>query len=760
MSEVLNYDAKTQSVTVGATTVQLVTPAVIRVTRGAVQAAGTGVVTATPQPVDVNVAQQAASLTLTTAAMQVQVAADGHVDVLTPAGAPLVCDYRQPRRPLLRDISAATQALVEAEGHTVQATGEQAPVEIVKRMPAEAHFYGLGDKTGFLDKRGYAYDNWNTDQPEQIEETKALYKSVPFVIGHTPSGAFGLFLDNSYKSHFDLGMESPDYFFVTAAGGALDYYLIAGTTPAAVLTTYTGLTGRTPLPQKWTLGYQQSRFSYPDAPTVRAIVSEFAQKRLPLDAIHLDIDYMDGYRVFTVDSHKFPDLKALTAGLSQQGVKVVTIIDPGVKAEPGYRVYEEGLRQRLFATTAAGATYLNTVWPGKAAYPDFGQAATRRWWGCNQQFLVDHGVSGVWNDMNEPAGFDGPMPADTVFHNEEAPATIQRMHNLYGHNMAKATYDGLKTLTKRRPFVISRAVFAGTQRYSTVWTGDNRSSWEHLRMMIPQLCNLGMSGFGFAGTDIGGFLGDTTAELLTRWVEAAVFSPLFRNHSCAGTRMQEPWRFGEPTLAIYRRYLELRYRLLDYLYDLFEAGTRTGLPVMRPLVLNYPADAAVANLNTEFMVGDALLVAPILSPGVHARLVYLPAGDWFDYWTGDAVAGGRTVVVAADLATLPLFVKGGTVLPLRPATLHVDVPREHALTFKLWGQQGTYRHYQDDGESFAYENGAYNRYEVAVTADQATVTLSHRSPEVPVYARLTIETARGSYVLVFDDATGAYRMEE
>ncbi|WP_390405487.1 glycoside hydrolase family 31 protein [Lacticaseibacillus jixiensis] len=707
-------------------------------------------------PVAVTITRTTSFLSLSTTAMQVVVDQAGHVDAFAPDGTPLVCDYRQQRIPLARDISEEQAELVQAEGHHVTKAVDSAPVSVVKAIHANEHFYGLGDKTGFLDKRGYVYENWNTDEPSQLEETTRIYKSIPFVIGLHDGHPYGLFFDNTYHSRFDLGHENPEYFVYSAEDGVLDYYLIAGPTMAEVVTNYTYLTGRTPLPQKWTLGYQQSRFSYKTAQEVRQIANHFRQLALPIDAIHLDIDYMDGYRVFTIDPRRFPDMPALANELRQQGIKLVSIIDPGVKEDPNYPIYQQGVAKHLFALAPDGQPYINEVWPGRAAYPDFGQAKTRQWWADNQRFLVDHGISGVWNDMNEPASFKGPIADDAIFHDENRLSHIDQMHNVYGHNMAKATYAGLKTATGKRPFVITRAAYAGTQRYSTVWTGDNRSSWAHLQMAIPQLCNLGLSGFSFCGTDIGGFLADTSAELLIRWVQAALFSPLLRNHSCAGTRLQEPWQFDDTTLTIYRDYLKLRYRLIDYLYDLMAAGEHTGLPVMRPLVLADASDEHLANLNDEYLVGSDLLAAPVVTPSTTTRLIYLPAGTWIDYWTHLEYAGQQYLQVDAPLDRLPLFVRANSILPIRPASDHVDVAAETSLTFQVWGSQGEYDHYQDNGEDFAYQGGAYNRYHVRATADAASITLTHQGYAHP-YQAITVRGSFGEQVFTYDAATHQYQ---
>ncbi len=381
----------------------------------------------------------------------------------------------------------------------------------------------------------------------------------------------------------------------------------------------------------------------------------------------------------------------------------------------------------------------------------------RQWWADKHKLLTDLGVAGIWNDMNEPQSFHGEIPDDTVFFDEDQPSTHAQMHNLYAHHMARATYQGLLAQTGKRPFVITRAAFAGTQKYSTVWTGDNHSLWVYLQMMVPQLCNLGLSGFAFAGTDIGGFGSDTTKELLIRWLEAGIFSPLLRNHSKMGSRLQEPWQFDEESLTIYRRYLELRYQLLDYLYDLFAAGEKTGLPVMRPLVLHYQQDPEVRNLNDEFLVGESLLVAPVLTPGTTHRLVYLPAGEWCDFWTGARLHGGRYLITPAPLDHLPLFVKANTILPWRPVTQSVNVETEQALSFRVFGDRGQYLHYQDNGVDHAYQSGAFNTYLVKADGARVSVRLLHAGYDKP-YQTLTIDCGGTVHHLVYRAATQQYEV--
>ncbi len=392
----------------------------------------------------------------------------------------------------------------------------------------------------------------------------------------------------------------------------------------------------------------------------------------------------------------------------------MVINDPGVKKEAGYPVYEEGVEKGYFARTPEGEVYINAVWPGDAAYPDFGNPQVREWWGENQKFLLEQGVRGIWNDMNEPASFKGPLPEDVVFTDEGRDSDHARMHNVYGHLMAKGTYEGLKRLDGRRPFVITRACYAGSQKYTTCWTGDNHSIWAHLQMAIPQLCNLGLSGMPFAGTDVGGFGSDATGELLVRWVQVGCFSPFFRNHSAMGTRRQEPWQFGQEVLDIYRKYVKLRYHWIPYFYDLFRETEQTGAPVMRPLVYHYERDETAAVCNDEFLLGDRILVAPVVSQGVTRRLVYLPEGTWYDYWTDQRFTGPAWIVKEAPLDICPVYVKAGSAIPAMEPMSYVGEKEADILLLDVYPGSGEWEHYQDNGEDFAYQDGEYNQYRIRV----------------------------------------------
>ncbi len=682
-------------------------------------------------PIQYVVEEYAESLVIRTGKITIKIENDFYMDVLDGNGKLLMADYRGVRQPQ-QQIREDFLGQLEAEGH--DATKMRNPnyvVQTVKILEPEDCFYGLGDKTGFLNKRNYEYENWNSDIPQaHNEDYRALYKSVPFLICLKKEAVFGLFFDNTFHSYINLGKESQDYFYYGADGGNLDYYIIGGDTMVDVVTNYTYLTGRTPLPQKWTLGYQQSRWGYECAEDIMEVAREYRKWRIPCDSIHLDIDYMEQFKVFTWNGRRYGAPGELFAKLKELGYKPVTIMDPGTKVEPGYFMYEEGVARDYFAKDANGQIYVNEVWPGEAVFPDFGRREVRDWWGNHHKELLEMGSMGIWNDMNEPASFCGELPLDVEFHDESRPITHAEMHNIYGHMMAQATYGGIKRNTGLRPFIITRAAYAGTQKYSTVWTGDNQSLWSHLQMVIPQLCNLGMSGFAFCGTDVGGFGADCTEELLCRWVETACFSPLFRNHSCKGSRRQEPWQFGEECINIHRKYVELRYRFLPYIYDLFYKGQETGLPIMRPLVLHYPDDPEVRNMNGEFLVGENMLVAPVLEQGATKKIVYLPEGMWYDYWTGEAICGKQYIMRDAPLEVCPIYIKAGSIIPTYNVVNYIGQRTYTTLHLLTTPGKAEYIHYLDNGKDFDYEEGRYILYKF--TKDSAgniiTSTLHEKFP--------------------------------
>lgn len=632
------------------------------------------------------------------------------VDFYDDKGKPLSLAYRGERKSG-NTLSKEAAELLEKEGHAAREGSKGFKVQEIRALDKKDCIYGLGDKMGCLNKRHYAYEMWNTDNPDPQEDNfKSLYKSIPFMLVLKEKGAYGVFFDNHNKTYFDLGKESEDYYVFGADKGNLDYYFIAGKNLKDVLTGYTNLTGRSPMQQLWTLGFHQSRWGYESEEEIRDIAKKMRKYGLPCDCIHFDIDYMDHYKVFTWNQETYQDGRKVLSDFKDMGIKAVTIIDPGVKVEKDYQVYEEGIKEGYFARTPDGEVYVNEVWPGDAVYPDFGNPKVRTWWAEKQKFLIDMGVAGVWNDMNEPASFRGPLPDEVVFTDEDHPSTHLEMHNIYGHNMAKATYEGWKEFSGKRPFVITRACYSGSQKYTTGWTGDNHSIWSHIRMAIPQLCNLGLSGLNFIGTDVGGFGSDCTPELFARWIQLGCFSPLFRDHCAKGCKAQEPWQFGEEVLSVSRKYMNLRYELLPYLYDLMRECELTGIPMMRPLVLEFEKDENVKNRNDEFMLGDRLLISPVVEQGAREKLVYLPKGNWYDYWTGEEKEGEQFFVRSAPLDVCPIYVKAGAVIPKYPVRMHVGNDKDDLLILESYPGEGSYIHYQDSGEDFRYQEGVFNEY--------------------------------------------------
>ena len=545
-----------------------------------------------------------------------------------------------------------------------------------KALPIDEHIYGLGDKTGPLDRRGATFVDWDTDAYGFAPSSDPIYKSIPFFIGVNSEGrAYGLFLDNSWRVGFDFGHKDASTIELEAPDGPIDYYVIAGPTVGDVVRRYTDLTGKPPLIPEWALGYQQSRWGYKSDAEIRGIADRLRSDHVPADVIWMDIDYQDHDRPFTVNRTAFPDLKKLNMDMNAKGIRLVAITDLHVAYLPnkGYAPFDTGMAGDHFVRKADGSLYVAPVWPGPSVFPDFTRSATRAWWGGLYRDFIADGFSGFWNDMNEPAVFETPtktMPIDNLHRidsDDFAPrnATHAEIHNVYGMQNTRGTFEGMARLREKiRPFVMTRASYAGGQRYAVTWTGDNSSTWDHLRLCIEQLTNLGLSGFAYSGCDVGGFIGGASPELLTRWYELAAFTPVFRNHSANDAPRAEPWVDGPEHLAIRRRFIEERYRLMPYLYALAEQNARTGDPVMRPLFYDYP-DALKLDCDQAltFAVGRSLVVAaPARPESPRAQSICLPAGGWYDYWTGLPVAEHK-LNVTPQLDVVPVFVRAGTILP-------------------------------------------------------------------------------------------------
>ncbi|MEN3329493.1 MAG: alpha-glucosidase [Acidobacteriota bacterium] len=589
-----------------------------------------------------------------------------------------------------------------------------------KKLGFDEHFYGLGEKASRLDKRRSSFANWNSDTPGYMEGRDPIYQTIPFYIGLQRGIAYGIFFDNSYRSYFDFGKSSQQRAWFGAEGGEMNYYFFHGPSIKKILGRYADLTGHMPLPPLWALGNQQSRWSYYPDTMVEEVVNEYRKRDLPLDVVHLDIDYMHGYRVFTFDKDRFPDPKALTDKLARQGVKVVTIVDPGIKhptdKNERYHAFDQGLEKNYFQRRRNGDLFVPRVWPGESVFVDYTMPEARRWWGDLHRVYTDNGVAGIWNDMNEPSDFvdqTGKNQLDVVSYDEGEKSTHAKNRNTFALLMSRATYEGLERLRPdRRPYVITRAAYAGIQRYATMWTGDTNSTWEALGLNIPMFTSLGLSGEPFVGSDVGGFIGRGNGELLVRSYQVSFLAPFCRNHKVIDGYDQEPWRFGKYYEDIIRKYLKLRYALLPYLYTALEEAHRTGVPPFRPLLLNYQDDPSTYNLDDQFMVGNDLLLAPMVKPDVTRRLVYLPAGSWYDYWTNKKYAGGTMINVDAPLDVVPMFVRAGAMIPIWPSVNYIGEKPIDAVTFDIYPDDSgsaSATLYEDDGLSPAYKTGAFRR---------------------------------------------------
>lgn len=598
-----------------------------------------------------------------------------------------------------------------------------------KQLSQDAHVFGLGDKTGPLDRQGGAFVNWNTDVGRFTEATDPLYKSIPFLINVDGGGkASGLFMDNTWRSWFDIGKREANVLAFGADGGAIDYYIINGPTVAQVVERYTALTGRPPLAPLWSLGYQQSRFGYMSSGEVRDIAAHLRRERIPTDVLWLDIDFQDRKRPFTVNPLTFGDLPQLASQLREQDLRLVAITDLHIADAPGqgYAPYDSGLAGDHFVKRDDGSRFVGDVWPGPSVFPEFTRASTRDWWGGLYRGFVDDGISGFWNDMNEPALFNTPirtMPADVVHRIDTSgfaarTASHAEIHNVFGMENTRATYDGLRRLRPdERAYVMTRATYAGGQRFAVTWTGDNSSTWSHLKLAVSQLLNLGLSGFAYAGADVGGFTGGASPELMTRWYQIAAFTPVFRNHSADTAPRAEPWLDGEAQLAIRRRYIETRYRLMPYLYAAADNNARTGAPLMRPVFYDYPDGLSLpCDTSMMFTLGGRLLVAPPPTPESPATYqACLPAGGWYDFWTGLAVrdTSSKSASIHDEtprLDRLPVYVRAGSIIPRQPLVQSTMQTPHGTLTLDVYpGDHCGGALYFDDGHSMAYTRHGYLR---------------------------------------------------
>jgi len=650
------------------------------------------------------------------------------------------------------DIGASRMAIEFAHGLKIETAAEGYGFNGAKSIfnfdvPGATGFYGFGERTKRFNKSGDSLDFYTVDvmavwpQSYWRDDYDPAYVSIPLAIIRVGEQCCGLYFDSAERLVMDCGQIQPGRFIVQAMAGQTDLYLINGPTLRDVVRNFTALTGRAELPPGWALGYHQCRWGYETAEEFEALAANFARRDIPISALWYDIDYMDGYRVFTWDKKDMPRPRALNESLKKQGIRTVAIVDPGVKIDKGYEVYESGKAAGVFCKTASGRDYVGQVWPGDTVFPDFTQETGREWWaGWLARFLKESALDGAWLDMNDPST-GWCATEDMLFGGGTLPHA--RYHNQYGHFMAKASRRAFEKLDPdRRAFLLTRSGFTGTQRYSAIWTGDNDSNWSHLRMSIPCTINLGLSGVAFNGPDVGGFAGNATPELLVRWYQAGFLFPFFRNHSISNSKTQEPWQFGPEIMDRIRDVLRTRYRLLPYLYQCFFENHLTGDPVLRPLLYEFE-DRELENIDDQYMVGGSLMVAPIVRPGEGAdfimsggvrrqlRHITLPAGWWYDLNIGEWVEGGRTIRygVAADEA--PIFAREGAVIPwyhgkLKNGDTQLDDFETHVFARDGGTATGTF--YIEDQETRDYLKDGYNT---------ATITVSLSGGEASVKVRET-----------------------
>src|SRR6056297_50954 len=589
-----------------------------------------------------------------------------------------------------------------------------------KKLEPGERFLGLGEKTGHLDRAGASYTNWNTDYFAYPADADPLYTTLPFYIGGHHGLAYGIFLDSTYRSTFNFGAANDRFSFFSIPAGPMDYYFIHDETVAGILRAFTGLVGRMPLPPLWSLGYQQCRFSYYPDREVMAVARGFRDRDIPADAIYLDIHYMAGFRVFTWDHERFPAPVDLAADLKKMGSHVLAILDPGIKIEDGFTPYEDGKDQDVFVKYPDGEPYAGEVWPGWCHFPDFTRPETRRWWGGWLKDFVTAGIEGFWTDMNEPSAWGHHIPDLLEFSFDGKGATHKEAHNVYGMQMARSTWEGMRQWRENiRPFVLTRSGYTGVQRYASVWTGDNISDDAHMLADVRMVNSMGISGMPFCGYDIGGFVGECSPDLFARWISIGVFAPLAWGHPMVNSRDAEPWSFGEGVEAVARNYIKLRYRLLPYIYSAFYVCSQSGIPVARSLAVDYFHDPMIYAhaYEHQYLFGDAILVIPVASD-VRIAELYLPAGGWYDFYSDARYQGSAEIYSKAPKERLPLFVRAGAVIPMQDPVSCTDEISQGPLQIHVYRdseKESASTYYEDDGYTMDYQKGNYFKRDIRLS---------------------------------------------
>lgn len=584
-------------------------------------------------------------------------------------------------------------------------------VTTYKKMQDGERFIGLGEKTGNLNRRGEGYTNWNTDYFAYPSNGDPLYATIPFFIGIHNNLVYGLFLDNTHKTHFNFGASNNRFSSFTADAGDMNYYLIGNSTIKGIIESYTYLTGRMEMPSLWSIGFQQCRYSYYPEQEVLTIAKTFRDKKIPADVLYFDIHYMDQYKIFTWHKTFFPKPKRMLDELERLGFKNVVIVDPGIKVEKGYAAYEDGLKNDLFLKYPDGTNYTGEVWPGWCHFPDFTNPKARLWWGDAFKGYINDGIDGFWNDMNEPATWGQRFPNLVEANFEGRLASHREWRNVYGFNMARSTFEGTKKqLNGKRPFNLTRAAYAGIQRYAAIWTGDNRTDDDHMMAGVRLVNSLGLSGVANAGYDVGGFAGETTKETFCRWMQIGAFCPFFRSHKMIDAKDSEPWSYGEKVEEIVRNFINFRYQLMPYLYSTFYEATQNGMPVARSLAIDYTYDKMIYDVKyqNQYLFGQNIMVVPTESFKQITK-VYLPQGNWYDLYNDNQLAGSQEIYTETPMEKLPLYVKSGSIIPMQNVVQNAsEKPIDTLILHVYFGNNQTaFIYYEDAGDFYDYEKGKF-----------------------------------------------------
>ena len=600
-------------------------------------------------------------------------------------------------------------------------------VTAYKQMQVGERFVGLGEKNGNLDRKGNGYTNWNYDAFGYSTGQDPLYSSIPFYIGIHHNLNYGIFLDNTYQTDFNFGASNNRFSSFSAQGGELNYYFIYHTQLSDIVKSYTALTGRMKMPPLWSLGYQQNRYSYYPETEVMRIAQTLREKKIPADGITLDIHYMDQYKLFTWDKQRFGDPFAMNKKLKEMGFKTTVIVDPGIKVEEGYAAYEDGVKKNIFVKYPDSTNFTAQVWPGWCHFPDFTSPLGRNWWHEKIKFFANTGVDGIWNDMNEIASWGQKMPSNISFNYDGALASHKQAHNVYGMQMARSSFEGMVQATNKRPFNLTRAGYAGLQRYTAIWTGDNRSEEDHMMAGVRLLNSLGLSGVAFTGMDIGGFTGNPSVSLYARWIQIGAFNPYFRNHTAVNTKSSEPWAYGEEVTEISRNFINLRYKLLPYLYSTFNEAATTGMPVVRSLAFTNTHEPRVydGKFQNQFMFGQSFLVAPFESTKEYGA-VFFPKGNWYSLYNDEPLQGDTEKIIRLSLQQLPVFVKGSSIVPMQSLIQSTAEKPSDTLVLHIYkgSENNSFVYYEDDGESYNYEKGDFYKRQITYDAKQRKIVFA------------------------------------